>query len=176
MATSVSGIEPRVQQEETLLAWRAPARPFKSGAGAFMKTPMVIAVLIGLVLLIAMEWMLIIVLAALIFAYYAWSMVPPEMVEYQLTSRGVRVNEKLYEWEGMYRWWMNEQWGQKMLMIETPLSLVGTLALLLGDASPDKVEAVMERMLLKDKPADTGMDKAGKWLSQKFPLGENVKV
>lgn len=164
--------EPRVDQEQTFVEWKAPARPFRKGGMQLMGVPMVIVVLVGLILLVAMEWMLIIVLAALVFAYYAWTMVPPEIVDYKVSSRGVRIGEKVYEWGGLYRWWIVEQWGQHILMIETPLSVVGRLAMPLGDVVLVKIEKIMSDMLLAEKPEDTNLDKAGKWLTEKFPLSE----
>jgi hypothetical protein len=135
-----------------------------------MTVPMVIAGLVGLILLVAGEWVLIMVVAALVFAYYTWSMVPSEIIEYQLTSRGVRIGDSLYDWIVFSRWWRGEKWGQQLLFIEMPGSLTGSVALSLGQENPERIEKVMEKMLLFEKPKDTVLGKAGKWLEEKFPL------
>lgn len=158
------------QPEQTLLKWNAPSRPFKLRDRQFFTTIIVIAVLVSILLAFAGEWMLIATVAAMIFAYYVWSTVPPEEVEYTVTTRGLRVHGQLYRWEDLVQWWFEDKWGQKMLVVATPLVVAKRLHLLLGATPEDQVQAVMERYLVMEKPAETSMDKAGKWVAEKFPL------
>lgn len=165
---------PRVEQEQTLLAWKAPSRPFKQKGSQFLTVPMVIAILVGIILLLAGEWMLIMVVAALVFAYYVWSTVPPVEADFSLTTRGVRLHGQLYAWEVLVRWWISEKWGQKLLNIETPAVTVGRLILPLGKTAQEAAEKEIGKYLLKEQPNDTVMDKMGKWLTETFPLEEKV--
>lgn len=165
---------PRVEQEITLLKWSAPSRPYRRTAKRELSVPMVIAILIGLILLVAGEWMLIAVVAALVFAYYAWTMVPAEMAEYAITTRGVKAVGKMYEWQQLTRWWMEDKWEHKLLVLEAPIQTMGRVIMPLGDTKAEKIEEIMERMLLREKPAETTMDKAGKWLGEKFPMESKI--
>lgn len=167
-------VAPRVEQERTLLTWKAPSRPYRASQKQFMTVPLVIGVLVGLILLLAGEWMLIAVVAALIFAYYVWSTVPPEEAEYSLTNRGVRVHGQLYVWEAFTRWWMEEKWGHKLVALEAPRHMVGRVLVPLGSGDEKKVEEIVSKFVLREKPADTAVDKAGKWLAEKFPLEEKI--
>ena len=167
-------IEARVVQEQIYLAWTAPARPHHALGKQVMTVPLVITGLIGLILLVAGEWMLIVVVASLVFAYYAWSMIPAELMQYQITSRGVRVGGSLYEWPIFTRWWAGDKWGQPMLFLETPQSLTGQLVLTTLPTDKDKIDKIMSSLLLKDKPAATGLDKTAKWLAEKFPLEQKI--
>ena len=169
---SEADVEARVEQEKVLLAWKAPARPYRRMPKQFMTVPLVISGLVGLVLLVAGEWMLIAVVAALVFAYYAWSVVPPEDAEYALTNRGLRIHGQLMEWMNFTRWWTVDKWGHAMLIIEAPGTITGQVVMPLGDTDQKNVEEVMNKMLLREKPADTGLEKASKWLSEKFPISE----
>ncbi|MDO8487978.1 MAG: hypothetical protein Q7S31_01535 [bacterium] len=156
--------------EQTLLKWMAPARPFKVRDRQFFTTIIVIAVLVSILMAFAREWMLIAVIASLIFAYYIWSTVPPEEVEYSITSRGVRVHSQLFRWEDLNQWWMEDKWGQKILTIATPLSVTRRLHLLLGNTDEQQVGQVLEKYLVMEKPAETAIDRAGRWVAEKFPL------
>ncbi len=160
----------RVEQEKVLVTWKAFSRLYKKREKQFLTIPVVIGVLLGIVLAIAGEWMAIAVIVALIFAYYVWSTVPPEEVEYGITTRGVRVHGRLYMWEAMIRWWITEKWGQRVLMIDTPEGLAFRVVMPLGEMDEEKIEAAMSRYLLHEVPEETGIDKAGKWLSKTFPL------
>lgn len=156
--------------EQTLLKWMAPSRPYKTRDRQFFTTVIVIAVLISILLAFAREWMLIATLAAMIFAYYVWSTVPPEEVEYSITTRGLRVHGQLYRWEELVQWWVEDKWGQQMVVIAAPAVISRRLHLLLGKVGEEQVKPVLEKYLVMERPPETAMDKAGKWVSEKFPL------
>ena len=158
------------QPEQELLKWTAPSRPFHPRDRQFFTTAIVIVGLISLILAFAGEWMLIAVLASMVFAYYVWSTIPPEQVEYALTSRGIRAHGQLYRWHDMDRWWIDQKWQDKVLNIDTPMHFPRRLHLLLGQLDEEKVKEVMGRYVTMEKPEDTAMDRAGRWLSDKFPL------
>ena len=74
-------------------------------------------------------------------------------------------------WAEMVRWWIGEKWGSRLLTVDLPAGRQGLrrLHLVLG-AEEEAVKGVMEKYVLMEKPAETSMDKAGKWLTEKFPL------
>ena len=114
--------------------------------------------------------MLIATLAALIFAYYLWSTVPPQATTYSITTWGVRAHNQLYRFDEINRWWTEEKWGHSLLVLETPLRFPPRLHLLLDKVKPKDVEATLAPYLLQEKPEPTPLDRAGTWLSSKFPL------
>ncbi len=161
--------QPQIEQERELVKWMAAERPYKPLDRQIFVTGMVVAILVGVIMLLAGEFMAILVLAAVIFAYYVWSTVPPQQAEHIITTRGIRTNARLYTWEEMTRWWVEEKWGSKLLMVETPASWPIRLHLVLG-AEEAAVREVMEKYVLMEKPMETGMDKMGRWIGEKFPL------
>ena len=159
-----------VEQEKTLVSWKGPARPFKRLDRQGMAVPAVIAVLVGVILLVAGEWMLIVVVGALAFAYYMWSTVQPEDTEYILTTRGLRMFGRLYEWSVMTKWWIEERWGAEYIAVESWATPMGKMYLPLGKGEEKKIIEVFEKYLIKEKPVETAVDKMGKWVGEKFPL------
>ena len=162
--------EPVIQQEKVLTTWQAPVRLTAPGNRQIYTTAIVILSLVGIILAIAGEWMLIATLAALLFAYYLWSTAAPEMTSYSITTWGIRANAQLYRWSEMDRWWLDEKWGKPILVIDTPLRFPPRLHLILGSTKSQEITAIMSTHLILDKPLPTPMDKAGSWLSAKFPL------
>jgi hypothetical protein len=117
----------------------------------------------------------IVVVAAMIFAYWSWSAIPAEMTEFSISSRGIRVKDKLYDWYEFTRWWMTEKWGHKLLALESPGQVAGRLVLPLGEGiKEEKVEEIMEKLLLRETPPETTLDKMGKWLTENFPLEKRI--
>lgn len=131
---------------------------------------LVIAILVSVLLIFAGEWMLIGVIAAMVFAYYVWSTVPPEEVEHVLTTRGVRVHGQLYRFEDMERWWMEDRWGYKMLIIDIPVAFPKRLHLVVGNVDENVLKETMGVSVLMEQPVETPMERMGKWLAEKFPL------
>ena len=163
----------RIEQEKTLLTWKAPSRPFRSKEKRALTVPMVIAILVAFILVIAGEWVLIAVVAALVFAYYMWTTVPPEEAEFSLTTRGVRAHGSLYTWDTLVRRWVEQEWDHDLMIVETPMVLGGRLILPMGK-NREAVEGEMSKYLLMEKPPDTALDKMGKWMEEKFPLEEKI--
>ena len=161
----------QVQQERELVKWMAMERPYKPLDRQMFVTGVVVAILVGVIMLLAGEFMAILVLAAVIFAYYVWSTVPPQQVEYKITTRGIRTSGQLYSWGEMVRWWVEEKWGSKLLVVDLPAGRQELLRLhLVLGVEEAAVRDVMEKYLLMEKPAETGMDKVGRWIGEKFPL------
>ena len=155
---------------DVYLEWKAPARPFKKSGIQLIGTPAVIVILVAIILLIATEWMLIIMLSALVFVYYAFTMVPPEILDYKITGRGIFVGDKLYEWGAMRRYWFSEQWGHRLLMVESQQAMLGTLPIPMGETTINMVEGAINNRVAYEAPMDSSIDKAGKWLEQKLPM------
>ena len=160
-------------QEKVLVAWKSPARLFRPRSPQFFTTAITIAVLLSIVFAIAGEWMLIALMAALIFAYYLWSTIPPEPVDHSITNLGIRTANELYRWNEFSRWWAEDKWNQQVLIVETPLRFPPRLHLLLESKSAKDVTKIMTDRLLLDKPALTQLDKASSWLAAKFPLEQS---
>lgn len=150
-------------QEKELFKWTAPERPFKPASKQFFTTAIAIVVLISIVLALSGEWMLIAVLASMIFVYYVWTKVPPENIEYTLTTRGIRVGTQLYKWEDCTRFWFQDE----LLMVDTPVNFPRRLHVI---ADKNAVEDILKKYVLEEKPEATVIDRTSAWISEKFPL------
>jgi hypothetical protein len=156
---------------DTSLKWVAPARLYKPRDRQFFTTAIAIAVLVGIILAFAGEWMLIMVMVAMFFAYYVWSTVPPENTEYEILDRGVKIHGQLYKWEELNQWWLEEKWGQRVLTFDAPLVAGRRLHMVLDPIiTSEQIARAIGANLIEERPADTTMDRAGRWLSEKFPL------
>ncbi len=158
------------QPEKELLKWTAASRPYKPLDRQLFATGVIIAILVSIISAFAGEWMPIAVIIAMVLAYYMWSTVPPEDTEYTITTRGIRAHRQLYLWQALTRWWLEDTGGHKILVVDTPLNFPKRLHLGLGSQDADQVANIMSKYLLQEKPAETALDKAGRWLADKFPL------
>jgi hypothetical protein len=158
------------QPLKELLVWQAAARPFKKRNREYYTTVAAIIFLLAVILIFLQEWLLIGVIISLGFLAYVLSSVPPPQVENKITTKGVVIENKRYDWNLLYRFWFSQRWGSEILNIETRLSFPRRLMLLLGKTDKNKVQKILEKYLILEKPQKTFIDKAGLWLQKKFPL------
>lgn len=157
------------QPEETVLQWVAANRPYKQRNRQYYVTIGTIVLLVSLILFFAGQFLPIAVVVSVGFLAYVLSAIPPSNSTFKLTSYGLRVDESLYNWEDMGRFWFDDKSGQKMLNVEVS-RFPFRLSLLLGQQDEQPIRAIMQQILLEEKPKPTQFDKASMWLQQKFPL------
>lgn len=155
--------------EEVLLEWTSPSRPFRKPNRRFFTTITIIGVLIGLILFFANQMLPVAVVIAVVFLAYVLFSIPPGDVKHQLTTYGIRVEEKLYYWEELGRFWFTKQYDSAILHIEVD-QFPNTIHLLLGDIEQQYMKDILSEVLLYERPPLTPVEKAGKWLQEKVPL------
>lgn len=167
------GIE-RPMPEEDVFMWRAASRPFKKRDRQYYTTIAAIVFLISLILFFAGQFLPIAVVVSVGFLAYVLSSVPPTPTDYKLTTYGIRVENNLYLWDEVGRFWFDEKFGQDLVHIETA-RFPGRLTMVLGEISREELRNILSEVLLEEKPQPTFFDKAAQWLQDKIPLEVSSK-
>jgi len=158
-------------QEQILISWRSPSRPFKKREKEFFTTIGAIVFLLAVILVFIKEFLLIGAILALAFVAYVLATVPPEEVEHKITTHGLESAGHFYKWEELVSFWFWEKWGQPVLLVQTKLRFPGRLVLLIGGQDKEKIkDALLKYLNFKEKPEKNWMDDAAKWLAEKVPL------
>lgn len=156
--------------EQIFLKWSAPARPYKIRSREFYTTILSIAFLLGVILLLIKEFLLIGVIIAFAFLSYILATHKPDNVEHQLSTKGILTDGKLYEWERLTNFWLKKEWDQEVVICQTITSLPGVILMVIDPAKRGEIIKILADHLAEEKPAETFVDKAGKWLGSKIPL------
>jgi len=159
-----------VKELRVLLTWKAPVRPFKERGRDFWTTAGSIAFLLAVILFFIKEWLLILVIIAVMFVYYVLSNVPPEEIEHSITNRGIRFAGKDYPWESLTQFWFTEKFSQKILNLQTRLVYPGRLQMLLGKTTEEEIKDILAKYLLQETPEPSALEKTTDWFSKKVPL------
>lgn len=158
------------EPEKLLYEWRSPSRPYKKRSKEFYSTIAAIIVLLAIILVFANEFLLLGVTLSLAFLAYVLASVKPDTVAHALTNKGIRTGKRLYRYGELGRFWWDSKWKQQFAQVETPLQFPGQITLLLGEGEVDKIEDILTRYLIKEKPEPTWADRAADWLQKKVPL------
>lgn len=182
--TSASNSEPKkdgvdfgnpLEEEKALIVWKAPERLHKTRGKEFYTTVGAFVFLLSIITLFFKEILLMITIWAFAFISIAMSKTQPEIIDYAVTTRGLKIGKNKYRWGELARFWLEEKLGKIILYIDTFRPFPGRLALILGPTDKDKIKGILVKKIPYDKPEDTFVDKAGKWISEKIPLEEPSK-
>ncbi|MEK7141375.1 MAG: hypothetical protein AAB800_02405, partial [Patescibacteria group bacterium] len=146
-----------------------PSRLFKRRDRAYFTNIGAIVFLLTIILVFAREFVLIAAVLSIVFLIYVLSTVPPEEVSHRITNLGIESSGHFYRWEEVIDFWLEEQWGQNMVVLRMYFS--PRVFVLLGAEKPEKVrDLIAKHIPFRTEPERTWSDNAASWLSKKIPL------
>lgn len=169
VADDYLGTESAFVSEIDIVTWSAPSRVFKKRDRKYFTNVLVIVLLISLILFFAGQFLPIAVVLAVTFVTYILSTFPPEVIHNKITNYGVYLDEKIFYWDELGRFWFEKRMGQDVMFLETSL-FPYRLLFVLTNTSVEEVRDVLQRVLLEEKPPLTTYEKAAEWMQKKFPL------
>lgn len=167
--TDTNLLAPKIEKEEILFTWKAPSRPFKRRDREFWVTVIAIAAIGGLILFLIEGVMPVVLIISVIFLFYVLSTVEPEMVEYAITNKGVKIANKTTDWGLLTRFWFTRRFDSHLLVFEMVV-LPGRLELVADEKDQEKLTKVISEYVLNEEAPPLGLDKAANYLANKLPL------
>lgn len=155
----------------TLLAWQAPGRPFQKRSKEYFLSGLLIALLIEVILFLFSQYLLMVVVASLVFLSFALASVPPRNFRYKISTEGITIEDYFYLWQELYDFYFKKKDGQDVLHIRTHAIIPGELVITLGPMTKEHIKAVLLPYLpYREIVKPTFIEKSGDWLSRNFPL------
>lgn len=156
---------------KTLLSWHAPGRPFIQRGKEYFVNIILIMLAIEVILFLFSQYMLMMVVASLVFLAYAMATVPPRDFHYKVTTEGILVEDHFFLWQELYDFYFLRKGNTDVLHIRTKAYFPGELVIVLGAMHKDHVRSVLLPYLpFREYVKPTFMDKSGDWLEKTFPL------
>lgn len=155
------------EPEKMLLSWKAPSRPFEKRSKEFWVKTLTIAAVLGFILFIIEGAMPVILLIAVLFLFYILSTVEPEVIDYSVTTYGVRVADNLNDWS----FFINFRFGSNMgseTVVFTTRGLTGRLELIINSKDKNKLKTELEKFIPEEKTAPAKENRASDWISKRF--------
>jgi len=110
-------------------------------------------------------------LFAFAFVIYVLAFVPPEDIEYKISTQGVTIGDHFYFWTDLNSFWFSEKEGYKILNVLTNLRFPGQLIILIKDDHVEEIKKVIARYLPFHEIAPKNlMDSWAQSLQKHFPL------
>lgn len=156
---------------KTLLAWSAPGRPFRKRGKEYYITSLLLALLIEVILFLFAQYLLMLVVASLVFVAFALVSVPPHDFHYRISTEGITVEDHFFLWQELYDFYFKHRDGTDVLHVRTHALIPGELTITLGKMDKEHVKSVLLPYLpYRELIKPTFVEKSGDWLSRNFPL------
>jgi hypothetical protein len=155
----------------TLLSWHAPGRPFRQRGKEYFLNIILIALALIVIAFLFGQYLLMLVIASLVFFNYAINTVVPHDYHYKISTEGISIEDRFFLWQELYDFYFKRKDGIDVLHIRTRAYLPGELLLTLGDMHREHVKSVLLPYLpFREIVPPTSLEKAGEWLARTFPL------
>lgn len=166
--TQQPNIAQKPELEKDLVVWNAPSRPFKRRDKQFYLTTISIAGIVCLILFLAEGAMPVILIISLIFLYYVMSTVPPEVIEYKITNKGIKILGRRTDWENLGRFWFIKRYDNELLVVETNF-IPNRMEVVIDSNQKEKIQKELSEYLVHEEISPSNLDKAIEWFSRKLP-------
>lgn len=174
---------PKLDEEQdfhdvkTLLSWSAPGRPFKKRSREYYLSSLLIMLFVEIILFLFAQYLLMLVVASLVFLAFSLATIPPHDFHYRISSEGIMVEDYFYLWQELYDFHFKTEHGSDVLHIQTQSYFPGELIITLGSISKNHIRQVLLPYLpYREFVKPTFMDKSSDWLAKNFPLEKEKKV
>jgi len=157
-----------IEPEKDLLVWKAPARPFKKRGRDFWVSLIAIAAILGFIFFLIEGVMPVILIISLVFLFYVLSTVEPEIIEYRITNKGIRIAGQMAGWKLLSRFWFGKRLGSDLLIFEA-FNLAGRMELVIDSKNKEPLRKALTRYLPEEEIPASNLDRAAGWLSAKLP-------
>lgn len=86
---------------------------------------------------------------------YVLTTIPPELVEHEITNKGIRSIDALYRWSDLTEFWLSTKQGFRIINIDTTLGFPTRLIILLYSMQTKIqeqiiIEILKSRLVMKD--------------------------
>ena len=157
---------------KTLSSWTAASRPYRKKDRSYYTTVFILIALISLIAFFSGQKLLIGVLLSLGFLVYVLNHVPPEDIDYRISTQGITIGDHFYHWAELDSFWFSKKEGINILNVLTRFRFPGMLMLVLpDDYNDEELRNIIARFLPFHEIAPKSMmERWSESLQRNFPL------
>ncbi len=132
---------------------------------------LLIMLAIEIILFLFGQYLLMLVILALVFVNYALKTVEPYDFRYRISTEGITIEDHFLLWQELYDFYFKQYDGIEVLILRTKAYFPGEITVTLGDMHKEHIKSVLLPYLpYRELVQSTFMEKSGDWLAKTFPL------
>ena len=160
-------------EKKIFMSWRSASRPEKKAFGQkFLRTGIVIGIVVSLLLVIMQEFFLILVVASIIFITYILSSSPVEVTAHEISSHGIKTGETFYYWQELKQFFFTTSSDMEFLAVDTKNKIPGRLFMSFEPAEREHIkELLSQHLLFLEEEPKSFIDRTYYRILDKFDFG-----
>lgn len=145
----------------------------KSVSKRFSRSFLVIGIVIGLIFLAMQQFFVLLIIGSLVFFIQALNKVSPEIVKYELSNRGIMIDDSIYYWDKLRRFFFMGGEDSGVIAVDTVLGFPGRVYLSFNLQDREKIKGILEKYTnyLDEEPRNV-FDNTYDRVVSKFSAGE----
>lgn len=162
--------------KEIYLAWQKEVSVEEkiSVSKRYSRSLITISIVVGLILLIMQQFFVLLILGSIAFFVISLKKVSPENVKYELSNHGIMIDDSMYYWDKLRRFFFLPKGGTEILVVDTTIGFPGRIYLSFNPEDRDKIKEILEKYThyLESEPR-TFLDNAYDKVINKFSVDED---
>lgn len=161
MSENFTDIHKLIQDSQTLIAWKAPLRPYKRKGKKTLRFFLAVAFLLSVIIFFFGDPILLLPVWAGVFLFYILTITPPPLIESKITKFGVETAGVTMRWEVLDYFFFTERWGYDVLTLVTHAPYRFQAYIVLPDKETKRKVATFlgEHLMFESKPLRTLSDR-----------------
>ena len=162
--------------KEIYLAWQKEVSVEEkiSVSKRYSRSLITISIVVGLILLIMQQFFVLLILGSIAFFVISLKKVSSENVKYELSNHGIMIDDSMYYWDKLRRFFFLPKGGTEILVVDTTIGFPGRIYLSFNPEDRDKIKEILEKYThyLESEPR-TFLDNAYDKVINKFSVNED---
>lgn len=143
----------------------------------YSKSLTTISIIVGVILLIMQQFFVLLLLGSIAFFIISLKKVSPEVVKYEISNHGIKIDDSMYYWSKLRRFFFLQKEKNEVIAVDTTIGFPGRLYIAFDNNDREKVKQLLEKYLhyLESEPR-TFLDNTYDKVVSKFSLDEEDSV
>jgi hypothetical protein len=144
-------------QLKSIYKWKAPERPFNPKSKNWYIGAFSIAIVAIILAILTETYLLVVAIIAVLVVVYAMNTVPPEIFEYEITNKGVKIANQMHLWRQIPRFWIADRGGDIFINFEA-LANEPRIIILAGEGNINIIAKELVKYIDYLSPAEVSSD------------------
>ncbi len=160
---------------QIIYSWDAPLRPYIKRSPFVVRTYISIGVLLSLIAIFFGDLPLMLVILAILFIFFVFTVTPPPVIINKITQFGIETSGTTIRWDVLSHFYFARRFNYDVLILVTHEPYSHHFYIVVPDEKTKEsiVKTISEHVMFQEKPVRTVTDKLVDWFSQ-FLISEET--
>lgn len=139
----------KLPTKEIYLAWQKEVTVDEkvSISKRYSRSLITISIVVGLILLVMQQFFVLLIIGSIAFFVISLKKVSPENVKYELSNHGIMIDDSMYYWNILRRFFFLSEGKNEVLAVDTTVGFPGRIYLSFSPGDRDKIVEILDKYI-----------------------------